>query len=94
MEHTYTSYCKKINNSTFYFIKKFQVYPELFNVPPMLEGYGMHTSFDKACSLAGIYEKQIKTKLLQDIAGADYGGKVIEMAASEKISRKKRLKFL
>lgn len=94
MEHIYISYCKKIDNSNFYFIKKFQVYPELFNIPPMLEGYGMHTNFDKACSLAGIYEQQIKNRLLQDVADTDMGGKVIEMAAGEKTSQKKRLKFL
>jgi len=94
MEHIYTSYCKKIQDTNYYFVKKFQVYPDFKHLPPLLEGYGMHTNFDKACKIAGINEMPLKKMLLQELAGNHIGGKVIEMSAIEKTSKRKRLKFL
>lgn len=94
MEHIYTSYCKKIQDTNFYFVKKFQVYPDFNYLPPVLEGYGMHTNFDKACKIAGINDMPVKKRLLLELAGNHIGGKVIEMAAVEKRAKRKRLKFL
>lgn len=94
MEHIYTSYCKKIAGANYYFVKKFQVYPDLMDLPPVLDGYGMHTNFDKACKIAGIDEIPVKKRLLQELTGNHMSGKVIEMATLEKTSKKKRLKFL
>ena len=94
MEHIYTSYCKTIENTTFYFVKKFLIIPELNDVPPILESYGMHTNFDKACEIATVNEKIIKERLLQEIKG-NAGAKVVEMANAGVTNKKhKRIKFL
>lgn len=42
-------------------------FPELGNVPPFLESYGMHTDFNKACSIASINEPNIRQQLLNEI---------------------------
>ena len=66
MESYYTGYTKQVNGQTYYFVKKFTIYPELKNVAPSLESYGMHTDFDKACRIASINDPKIKQQLLQE----------------------------
>jgi hypothetical protein len=89
MEHSYTAYTKLIDNKTHFFVKKFQVFPELKTVPPILECYGMHTDFDKCCAIAGINDSAIKKQLLQDIENNAPMAKVIHLMgnlfADEKI---------
>lgn len=67
MENYYTSYTKKIQNITYYFVKKFVIFPEFKDVPPVLEGFGMHTDFDRACAIAAIDDGEIKINLLKEI---------------------------
>ncbi len=67
METFYAAYTKLLDYKTYYFVKKFSAFPELKNVAPILESYGMHTNFDKACSIAGITNLAIKQQLLQQI---------------------------
>ena len=67
METFFTAYTKLLDYKTYYFIKKFSSFPEFKNVSPILEAYGMHTSFDKACSIAGATDAGIKQQLLQQI---------------------------
>lgn len=58
------AYEKTINGVPFYFVKKYQTFPELKNVPPILEQYGMHTDFDKACKIAMLDDEIIQQQLL------------------------------
>lgn len=67
MKTLYMAYSKSINGTTFYFVKTFQTFPEFKNVPPILESYGMHTRFDKACEIAQIYNRESQLNLLQTI---------------------------
>ena len=48
METYYTAYTKLLDFKTYYFVKKFSVFPELKDVPPFMESYGMHTDFNRA----------------------------------------------
>jgi len=79
MEIVYTSYSKLIDGSTYFFVKQFLVFPEIPNVQPVLEKYGMHTDFDKACNIAGLQDPTIKNKLLQEIENQESLVKVIEI---------------
>jgi hypothetical protein len=67
MKPFYTAYAKSINGITFYFVKSFQTFPEYKNVPPILQSYGMHTDFKRACSIAQVTDKEIKLQLLNEI---------------------------
>ncbi len=67
MENFYSAYVKTVNGDTFYFVKKYQVFPEYKDVPPILENYAMHTDFVKACKIAMIYDKVVQQQLITDI---------------------------
>jgi len=78
METFFTSYTKKIEGNIFYFVKKFIAFPELSNLPPVQDGFGMHTDFDKACAIANLHDEGIKKQLLEGIeSGAKQQAKVI-----------------
>lgn len=83
MENFYTSYTKTVQGKTYYFVKKFLTFPEFNNVPNVLVGYGMHTDFDKACSIAMIHESTIRLQLLNNMVNgnniAPEQAKVIDM---------------
>ena len=79
MENIYTAYTKMIENKTYYFVKKFMAFPELKNVEPILESYGMHTDFNKACSIAGVYDASIREYLLHEANGTLQQAKVIDL---------------
>ncbi|MEP7107562.1 MAG: hypothetical protein ABI760_06255 [Ferruginibacter sp.] len=79
MENFYTSYTKLIENKTYYFVKKFMVFPEFKNVAPVLESYGMHTDFNKACSIALIHDPKIREQLLNEAEGNVQQAKVIDL---------------
>lgn len=79
MENFYTSYTKNVQGKTYYFVKKFLKFPEFNNVPDVLVGYGMHVEFDKACSIAQVFDQNIKLQLLNNMTGAIEKAKVIEM---------------
>jgi hypothetical protein len=79
MANYYTAYSKVIQGQAFYFVKKFQLYPELKDVPPILEGFGMHTDFNKACTIAGISDLKIKEQILSDLKNEIPQAKVIEI---------------
>ncbi len=67
MENFYTAYLRTVNGDTFYFVKKYQMFPEYKNVPPILENYAMHTDFEKACKIAMIYDKVIQQQLMAEL---------------------------
>lgn len=79
MKKIYKSYNKVIDGTTYFFVKQFLVFPEIPNVEPILEKYGMHINFDKACNIAALHDEVIKKKLLQDIENEQSLVKVIEI---------------
>lgn len=80
MANIYSAYTRAVSGQTFYFVKKFQSFPELKGVPPFLESFGMHTDFDKACSIASIDDPKIKEQILRDINSNTPQAKVIEIS--------------
>lgn len=67
MEHVYTVHTKLIEGKTYYFVKKIMTIPELGEAANLVTGYGMHTDFEKACSIAGIDDESARKKLLTEI---------------------------
>jgi hypothetical protein len=81
MKNIYTAYSKVIMGVNHYFVKKFITFPDLKNVPDVLESYGMHDDFERACSIASINDKDIKLQLFQEIQENTDNGRVIQMGA-------------
>ncbi len=79
MEKIYTSYTKKIQNTTYYFVKKFIVFPEFKDVPSFLESFGMHTNFNKACEIALVNDEEIRIQLLNGTGHSARQAKVIDL---------------
>ncbi len=82
MENFYTSYTKVIENKTYYFVKKFLIFPEFKDVAPVMESYGMHTDFKKACGIASIHDPKIREQLLNEAEGTIQQAKVIDLNSS------------
>ena len=82
MKTLYRAYSKSINGTTFYFVKTFQTFPEYKNVPPILESYGMHTRFDKACEIAQVYDRETQLNLLHTVTNAE-AARVIPMQTAK-----------
>ena len=66
MEQSYKSYTKTINGLTYYFVKKYTSFPEFENTPAVLESFGMHIDFKKACIIAEVYDSLIIEQLYND----------------------------
>jgi hypothetical protein len=79
MENFYTCYTKVIQDKTYYFVKRYLRFPEYNNVADILEGYGMHIDFNKACSIAGIKDAAIRKQILDDMERSLPYAKVIEL---------------
>jgi hypothetical protein len=88
METTFTCYTKKIQGQPFYFVKKFIVLPEYSSVPPVMEAFGMHTDFDKACAIAQLTDASIKKQLLEEVESGLKQAKVIDLAEVNFISQR------
>jgi hypothetical protein len=82
METLYTAYTKLLDYKIYFFVKKFNTFPELKNVAPVMESYGMHTDFDKACSIAGITDQAIKEQLLQQAEENTQRAKIVELGTT------------
>jgi hypothetical protein len=82
METFYTAYTKLLDFKVYYFIKKYSAFPDLKNVSPVLESYGMHTDFDKACSIAGINDAAVKAQLLKEAETNTQRAKVIDLVSN------------
>lgn len=95
MEHYYTSYTKIINNTTYYFVKKYSRFTELKNAPAILESYGMHTNFNKACNIAGIHDPAIRQQLFKEAEpGLIYGQNVAAIPSAHALSKSLRLEHV
>jgi len=79
MENLYSAYTKVMDNKTFYFVKKYQIFPEFKDVEPMQESFGMHTDFNKACSIAGINDSIVREQLFSEAKTPVLQAKVIEL---------------
>lgn len=64
MENLYTVQTKLLDGKTYYFVKKLLKLTEFKGLADVVIGYGMHTNFEKACSIAGISDKSVKDELL------------------------------
>lgn len=79
MENIYKAYTKEINGKTFYFVKKFSIFPEYENSPKVLDSMGMHTDFYKACNIAKIDDDIIVNKLMNELHIIPDSARVIHM---------------
>ncbi len=86
MENYYIAYTKVVQSATFYFVKKYITFPEYKDVPGVLESYGMHTSFERACEIAGLQDKEIRKNLLEDIQSDESDAKIVYMGISKGLS--------
>ena len=80
MENFYIAYTRVVQTTTFYFVKKYVTFPEYKDVPNVLENYGMHTDFNRACKIAGIYDDELAKKLLSNLQNNIAGAKIIPMS--------------
>jgi hypothetical protein len=79
MENIYKAYTKEINGKTFYFVKKFSIFPEFEDSPKVLESMGMHTDFYKACNIAKVEDVDMVSKLMSDLHIMPDSARVIHM---------------
>ena len=86
MENFYTAYTKVIQNTTFYFVKKFTIFPEFKDMPPVLESLGMHTDFNRACEIASVKDETARKNLFEEVQNQDISAKIIHMNISTDIS--------
>jgi len=86
MENFYTAYTRVVQNTTFYFVKKYLTFPEFKDLPGVLESYGMHTDFNKACRIAKINDMGIRKQLLEDLQVNANDCKVIHMNMTQGVS--------
>lgn len=92
MEHYYTAYTKTINNTPYYFVKKYSRFTELQNAPAILESYGMHIDFNSACNIAAIHDVEIKQQLFKEAApGVVYGQHLSATASKPLLSKNLRV---
>ncbi len=64
MEHIYNIETKILQGKTHYFVKKIMVLPEFKGLADIVVGYGMHTNFEKACSIANVNDAASRQLLL------------------------------
>lgn len=86
MEKLYKTYTKQINGKTFYFVKKFSIFPEYENCPEILDSMGMNTDFFKACKLAKVYDESIVKKLMNELHIIPDSTKIIHMQKSKSMT--------
>jgi len=67
MEYVYNANTKVVQDKTYYFVKKIMALPEFKGMAEIVIGYGMHTDFEKACSIAGIYDSATRQQLLLEL---------------------------
>jgi len=79
MENFYTAYTRVVQSTTFYFVKKYMTFPEYKDTPAVLESYGMHTDFERACQIAQIKDKETRNNLLKDLQNNTNSARIIHM---------------
>ena len=86
MENFYTAYTKVVQNTTYYFVKKYVTFPEYKDVPGVLESYGMHSDFNRACEIASINDEEIREHLLTDLQNDSNSAKIIHMSMTKGVT--------
>jgi hypothetical protein len=79
MENFYTAYTKVVQNTTYYFVKKYVTFPEYKDVPGVLESYGMHADFNRACEIASVTDQQIRKNLFANLGDNESSARIIYM---------------
>lgn len=80
MKYSYETYFKMIENRKYYFVKRYLQFKEFGdNLCDVLEGYGMHSDFNKACVIAGIKDQSLQQQLFAQMEAKLSEIKVIEM---------------
>ena len=67
MEYLYSIDTKLVGDKTYYFVKKIMTFPEFQGLTNVQIGYGMHTSFEKACSISGVHDSACRKQLLIEL---------------------------
>lgn len=83
MKNFYNAYTRVVQNTTFYFVKKYVTFPEYKDVPNILETYGMHKDFNRACQIAKINDDEIKKQLLNNLQSNAITAKIIQMKTED-----------
>ena len=78
MKIIYDSYSKIIVGRKHFFVKKYLRFSDLNNVSDVPDGYGMHTDFKKACSIAGIKDAAIQQQIFELMESKMIVAKVID----------------
>ncbi len=86
MENVFTAYTKIVNNVTFYFVKKYNTFPEYPEVPKVLDSMGMHSDFYRACSIAKINDETVINQLFDELRLVPDNAKVIRMSGLKSIT--------
>lgn len=79
MENIYEAYMRTVDNQIYYFVKKKTRFPELAGSPVILDQYGMHSDFLKACSIAHVVDQNIISELMQSVQLLPESARVIPM---------------
>lgn len=79
MENFYNAYTKIVDEKTYYFVKRYLAFPEFEHVSPVMEGYGMHADFVKACQIAGVKDPAIQHHIFQQLNANIPLAKVIDL---------------
>ena len=83
MENIYKAYTKEINGKNFYFVKKFSVFPEIDDCPPVLETMGMHPNFYKACGIAEVHDEAAINRMMNQLHIIPDSARIIHMTKAK-----------
>lgn len=86
METIYTAYSKVVNDVNFYFVKKYTVFPEYENSPEILDSFGMHTDFFRACDIAEIHDDRVINKLMNDLRLIPESARVVPISGRKSVT--------
>ncbi len=89
METFYKAYTKIVQNKQYYFVKRYLSFPEYKEVEDILDGYGMHTDFNRACDIAAVNNSTVRKRLLLDMQSPSPMAKIIELMPADVLISKK-----
>ena len=82
MNYIYESYFKTIKGEKHFFVKNYLRLDGIGEVSDIMEGYGMHTDFKKACLIAGIKEVHLQQKIFDSMEANLAEAKIINLNSS------------
>jgi hypothetical protein len=80
MKQVYSAYLKQVNDVTYFFVKKYQSFPDIPGIPDIQQGFGMHENFEKACAIAGLTDATCMQELYQACLASLPQAKIIELS--------------